>query len=170
MKYYKLLLAPLLIFFLFLINQLFAPFGWLVDLTMAAVIFFNLNRIPGRWSAFITAAVLLDLTYDTPGIYILAWLLLAFCLNLLTAEFSLSNQLARWFLTLGSVAGYWLSVFCLSRLCAWISHEPYYALFIKLSVWQFAVYLLVNTLIIVLAGQIFYRLKKTKYVENFRSL
>ncbi|MDP2587007.1 MAG: hypothetical protein Q8P32_04545 [Candidatus Komeilibacteria bacterium] len=164
-KAIKFLIPPLAILVLFLLNRLLTPLGWLVDLPLAAVIFLNLNRLPGRWSAFITAGILLDLAFGSPGVFLLVLLLVCGTLHLLTAELSLSHQLARIFLILGSVGGYWLLLFLISRLFGWIAQEPAYALLLKMSVWQATVYILLNTLIIVVAGQFFYQSKKGKYVE-----
>lgn len=164
-KAIKFLIPPLAILALFLLNRLLTPAGWLIDLPVAAVIFLNLNRLPGRWSGFLTAGILLDLTFGSPGVFLSAGLLLCLGLHILTAELSLSNQLARVFLTLGSVAGYWLLVWLLTRLLAWMAQEPAYALLFKISVWQIISYVLLNSLIIFLAGQFFYQSKKGKYVE-----
>lgn len=164
-KSFEFFIAPLLIYGLFLLSRLLTPLGWLVDLPLAAVIFLNLNRLPGRWSAFLTIGILLDLTLGSPGIFLIAWLLLCLGLHILTVELSLSNQLARVFLTLGSVGGYWLLVWLVSRLFAWVAQEPAYALLLKTSVWHTAIYILINTLIIAVAGQFFYQSKKGKYVE-----
>ena len=165
MKFVKYLWPPVVIAGLFLFNRLLMPLGWLIDLPAAAVIFLNLNRLPGRWSAFLTAGLLMDLATGSPGIFLSAWLLLCLALYLVTAEFSLSNQLGRWLLTFGTVTGYWLLVFLLSRLFAWLTGLASYAILLKMSVWQIVIYWLFNTLIIVLAGQFFYQAKKGRYVE-----
>ena len=165
MKFAKFLWPPLFILGLVLLNRLLTPLGWLIDLPMAAVIFLNLNRLPGRWSAFLSLGLLMDLTSGSPGVFLITWLLLGFGLSLVTAELSLSNQLGRWLITFGTVAGYWLLVFLLSRAFGWLTGVSSYALLLKMSFWQTIIYWLLNTLIIVLAGQFFYQAKKGRYVE-----
>lgn len=150
---------------LFLLNRLLAPLGWLVDLPMAAAIFLNFNRLPGRWSAFLTLGLLMDLTTGSPGVFLAAWSCLCLGLYLITGELSLSNQLGRWLLTGGAVAAYILLVFFLSLAASWLGGAGFYQLLIKLSFWQTAIYLLLNSLIIALAGQFFYQAKKGEYVE-----
>ncbi len=165
MKFVRFLLPPLFILGLVLFNRLLTPLGWLIDLPVAAVIFLNLNRLPGRWSAFLTAGVLMDLASGSPGVFLTAWLLLCLGLSLITAEISLSNQVGRWLITFGTVAGYWLLVFLLARVFGWLTGVSSYALLLKMSFWQTIIYWLLNTLIIVLAGQFFYQAKKGRYVE-----
>ena len=165
MKFVRFLWPPLLILGLFLISRLLAPLGWLIDLPLAAVVFLNLNRLPGRWSAFLSLGLLMDFSLGSPAVFLSAWLLLCLGLYLATAEFSLSNQLGRWLLAGGVITVYWLLALLLSRLAGWLTNNPWYDLLLKMSFWQIAVYLLLNTLIVGLAGQFFYRANKGKYVE-----
>jgi len=56
-------------------------------------------------------------------------------------------------------------VFLLARVFGWLTGVSSYALLLKMSFWQTIIYWLLNTLIIVLAGQFFYQAKKGRYVE-----